>query len=178
LQSRSRTRTFRPAVVSVIVVIAAGIGFAGLTLGPAQGAEGSTPVPSAAVSELSSAYGITLVNTDPSEPNPPISASTALANAQQAASFLGGSSPSTHLVYFTDAQYGIESSDADGAVPVPYSSNRLAWLVLFRHGAQPVMFGEEGAAFETETITAATFIDANSGEYIETVTLHDLESPR
>ena len=175
MRSRNQVRTVKLAAIIVIVLVAAGIGVAKvLTLGPAQGADGSTPVPAAAATELSSAYEITLTDTDSFQPNPPISASTALEKAQEAAGFLRGSNPSTHLVYFTDAQYGIQPNDADGTAAIPYSSNRLAWLVLLRHGTQPVFGGEEGAAFETEVVTAATLIDANSGEHIETVTLYDL----
>jgi len=77
-------------------------------------------------------------------------------------------------VYFTDPHYAIKTSDADGAPTIPYSSNRLAWLVLLRHGSQPLLHGEEGAELQTEVVTGAAFLDANTGALIEAVTLSDL----
>lgn len=147
-----------PAVV-LVAIVAAGSAFVGWRLfARGERTDSSASHLKAASEELRSAYNTAVNPADLARPHS-ISAAQAIRAGAREARFLGGESPSAHLVNVSQI--------------VPRSKPRLAWLVLIRHGEQPLLYGEEGSPAVTGPTTAAAFVDANSGKLIEIVTLSD-----
>ena len=112
---------------------------------------------------------------------PPVSETQALTAAGIDAGFLGGKSPSAHLVYFTDRTAGTQTGDSDNAPIIPLAEHRLTWLVLSWHatalisgGAGLGVGGLEHKRPMSYIAGVATFVDARTGKVIVTMTIDDL----
>jgi hypothetical protein len=160
----------RTAVVAAgVSLVVAGIAFVTWwTLASSDGDHDGRARFEAVAAELKSAYEITVTRANVERA--PISEAQALRSGARGARFLGGESPSAHLVFLTDPHHGKETS---GGV-IPFSKQRLVWLVLMRHAEEVSLYGDEGTPFVTQPATAIAFVDANSGKVIQITTVRDL----
>jgi hypothetical protein len=123
-----------------------------------------------AAASLKHAHEISLTRASPAV-STEVSRMDARRIATTEARFLGGELEDAHLVYFTDPHYGKRR----GSGPViPFYEHRLAWLVLFRHGTEVMLFGTEGAPAQTGQVGVAAFVDAKTGAFITAITVDDL----
>src|SRR5437870_5055149 len=121
MKARSSSRRFagrRAAAIGVVGIVTV-VGTLGLLRLPAPehaaAADGSGPVPSDAVTSLSSLYNITVTDVQITS-GTTITASQALATAQDQVE--GSAAPSEHLVFYTDPNYGyVVSTDPDNPPP-------------------------------------------------------------
>lgn len=135
---------------------------------------GIPALPDDVAANLLSDWGITTAAPPPGT-SPRIDAATAQARAEDEYSFVGGTAVSTHLVNYSDPDFGDAPSEEaaadENATFTPVYANYLAWLVIVRN-ASPQVYGPEtfqpGA---TTTVTVAVFIDAATGDDLTAVTL-------
>jgi hypothetical protein len=102
-------------------------------------------------------------------------AEQARATASREYGFAGGTVESTHLVAFSEPDFGEAENEIaaaeDDATFVPLYMNHLAWLVVVRDANLPVLGPPGRRTRSTYEATVAVFIDATTGRDIEAVTL-------
>lgn len=169
---RNRSRAFALGVALAVLTVGSVVAGLRLISSESKGPPANEARYLAAVHSLKSGYGITIADVEPTR-TPRVSRTRALRVAVAESSFLGGKSPSAHLVYYTDRSAGTQTSDADGAAIIPLAEHRLTWLVLSWHAQAPIFCcpGRKGPASYAAGV--ATFVDASTGKVIQTSTIDD-----
>lgn len=136
---------------------------------PSQAATGANDPLSPAVLTKLEANGITL-----EQPNGTASVSSeeALKVAASELPTFGSSQVSSSLVTVTDATYGKESADHGAASEIsPTVVGRLAWAITYQHATIPVFGGRDIESGGGVDSTLVLFIDAQTGAYIEAISV-------